>query len=1070
MLRKHPALPLLLMISTAGLLAQTDKSTIRGTVLDPTKAAVPSAEITVTEIATSTVARTVKSDADGNYEVSDLKPGLYRLKADHPGFRQFVADEIRLDTSQIRRVDILFQIGSTSETVTVEAGAAVINTETGTIGGGIDQKQFADTPLIDVYPSPFAVLTTVPGIQGNGWEILVSGQGRTQLSQGMDGVENDRTGEQTNNMNFFEEVQVVTVNNSAENSRVANYNMTSKRGGSAWHGQVYYKHFNSALNARLFFDVKKTPFIQHEWQGEIGGPVWKDRTYVYGSWFAQKIPLGFYKRATVATPQMRQGDFSQLGRNIYDPVGSAPFPGNRLPANRIADVSRKTQELYVPAPNLGGPNELTNNFGWTHPFHYDFFKGSWPFIRVDHNITNENTIYLRWTQRKTPYVLDSGLPQFIWTRLRNHQQWAVSDTHLFSPTVVNTFRFGLNTNWIIDGEEQAGVQPLFGDDAVKAIGLQGVNPGNYHAQGFPIMNISGVTALSTVAGGIVADDQDYSFEESLTWAQGKHVWKFGGEVRTFKNFNGNIPSGSYGNFNFNGQMTQNPNPTAPDRATSGIGYADFLLGVPQSSTRLDPFTNRTRTNKEIGLFIQDTFKVTSKLTLDYGLRWDYYALPTYTDGLMFNWDKGTNTVMVTPQGQQKIHPLYPKNIKIGVGQVVPDPDLKNFRPRLSAAYRLTDKLVLRGGFGSFSERIDYFSRILTGGPFQISETYVNAIQNGQPMFTFPNPFPASLGSATIPSQSITGFPLATDNGSIYQYNFSIEREMENIGFRVSYIGSRSVGLNYSLGINKPPASTIPFTPARRPYPEFVGATESRTDGGLHYDSLQVQAQRRVGQFQFNAHWTWANNMANYLITEDPYNVTNRWSRNAVDRRQYVVVTATWHMPFGKGKQLLSNAPAVVDYALGGWMLNWVSYFGTGGYFSPAFSGADPSNTNTVGGLPDRIKDGNLSGDQRTKERWFDPSAFVLPPNGRFGNSGGNILVGQGLNVHHMSLAKRFRFTERWSATFTGAISNLFNTPHFNNPINNISVPGTGRFTSVVPDYNPEKQTSRHISLKLRIEF
>ena len=173
MLKKALALPLLGMISTAGLFAQTDKSTIRGTVLDPTKAAVPSAEITVTEIATSTVARTVKSDADGNYEVSDLKPGLYRLKADHPGFRQFVADEIRLDTSQIRRVDILFQIGSTSETVTVEAGAAVINTETGTIGGGIDQKQFADTPLIDVYPSPLAVLTTVPGIQGNGWEILV---------------------------------------------------------------------------------------------------------------------------------------------------------------------------------------------------------------------------------------------------------------------------------------------------------------------------------------------------------------------------------------------------------------------------------------------------------------------------------------------------------------------------------------------------------------------------------------------------------------------------------------------------------------------------------------------------------------------------------------------------------------------------------------------------------------------------------------------------------------------------------------------------------------------------------
>ena len=370
-----------------------------------------------------------------------------------------------------------------------------------------------------------------------------------------------------------------------------------------------------------------------------------------------------------------------------------------------------------------------------------------------------------------------------------------------------------------------------------------------------------------------------------------------------------------------------------------------------------------------------------------------------------------------------------------------------------------------------TERIDYFTRLLSGGPFQIGETYTpNTIVNGQPQFAFPNPFPSGLGSAVIPSQSITGFPMQTDNGTIHQYNFSIEREVKDIGLRASYIGSRGMGLNYNVGINKPPASNIPFTAARRPYSQFVGTTVARSDGRSHYDSVQLQAQKRVGQFTFNAHWTWSNNLSNYFNTEDPYNVTNRWTREPLNRRQYVEFNTQWAMPFGRGKRFLTSAPAAVDRLLGGWTLQTISYFATGTYFSPGFSGSDPSNTNTVGGLPDRVADGNLPGDKRTKDLWFDPAAFRTPAPGRFGNSGANVLTAQGLNVHHLSIAKKFPITERFSATYTGAISNLFNHPHFNNPLSNISTPGTGRFTSVVADFNPEKQTSRHIMMKLRIEW
>lgn len=330
---------------------------------------------------------------------------------------------------------------------------------------------------------------------------------------------------------------------------------------------------------------------------------------------------------------------------------------------------------------------------------------------------------------------------------------------------------------------------------------------------------------------------------------------------------------------------------------------------------------------------------------------------------------------------------------------------------------------------------------------------------------------SDLGAAGIPSQSITGFPIDTKTGTIHQYNFTIERDWRSIGFRTSYVGSRGRGLVYNVGINKPQASLVPFAQARRPFPEFVGATEARGDGESKYDSIQIQAQKRMGDFQFNAHWTLSNSMANYLVTENPYNVTSRWSRQAGDRRHYAVITSTWQMPLGRGRKYLSSAPGVVNHLVGGWTMSTISYLTSGFYFSPGFSGSDPSNTNTVGGLPDRIGDGNLPGDRRTYTAWFDPAAFRVPQAGTFGNSGANVLVGQGISAHHLSLSKRFRITERVSSTFTSMISDTFNSPHFVEPSGNISVPATvGRFTNIVTDYDPEKHNGRRMAMILRVEF
>ncbi|HEY3132897.1 MAG TPA: TonB-dependent receptor [Acidobacteriota bacterium] len=1060
----------LLFLTAAPLLAQSERATLRGTVTDSSGAVVPGAEVVVTEVATNIEVRHFATDDNGNYEIPDLKPGFYRLQVALPGFRTFVADRTLLDAGQTRRIDVVLQIGETSQTINVVAGVSVITTETGTIGGEIESKKFADQPAVDVYPSPLALLTTVPGIQGNGWNLVISGVGRNQQTWAMDGIANDTAGDQNDNPNFYEGVQVTTVIGGADSSRLTNFNMVSKRGANEFHGGVFYRHFNSGLNARQFFEQRKTPFIQHEWDAEAGGPIFKNKTFFYASWFHQIIPLGSFQLRSVPTLKMRQGDFSQISRPIFDPITGERFPSNIVPANRVSQVSQKVQDLYYPKPNVGDENTLTNNFGWVFPYNSDLYKGDWPFIRIDHNLTKNNSLFFRWAQRKTPYIRPGGTPDLTWTQARDHRQTVASDTYVFSPHLVNTFTFGWQTDFLLIGEQEKGFTPLFGDDVVKAIGLQGVNRSGYHTQGFPTIAVSGLSTLSSNNGGldnINVDNWARTWEDSVTWSLGKHVLKFGTELRQYKNRNPTISADVYGNLNFNGSSTANG-------ANTGIGYADFLLGFPFSATRLDPLVNRKSTDRQFGLYATDSFKVTQKLTLDYGLRWDYYGRPEFLDGLMYNWDSATGNVIVASDAMSKIHPLYPTNrIKVVSGDVVPKADMKNFRPRIAAAYRLTDKTVLRGGYGEYTESLGAFARLLGGGPFQLSETYQNNKVSGvlqSPVLALPNPFPASAATAVIPSQSIQGYPMQTDNGTYRQYNFSVERQFHDIGLRVSYIGTRGSGLNYNLNVNKPPASTTPFTPSRRPYTQFVNTTVTRDDGLWHYDSFQVEGHRRVGSFTFNAHWTWSNNMINYGILEDPYNVTNRWSRDTVDRRQYVVAYTTWEVPVGRGRRFLADAGGIVNQVLGGWNLQSISYFASGRYYSPSFSGSDPSNTGTTGGLPDRVSDGNLSGDKRNYDVWYDPTAFKVPAAGHFGNSGVNILVGQPLNAHHVSIAKVFPLTERFKMTFTSEISDLFNHPHFDSLQTNISNPNPGKFTSTIPYYNPEKQGFRQIAMKLRVEF
>ena len=1062
--------------------AQMVSATLRGTVKDNSGASIVGAKVTLSEPATGRVVRQAVSSASGDYEFDELQPGTYTLHCDQPGFKSFDAENILLDPGQVRRVDPTLAVGATATQVVVSAGAAVMNTETAAISTTFSAKQNDRTPLVNIYPSMYSLLTTASGVQGGfGGFPVMNGQQQTDESQIFDGIPNDLQGEQNNNSNFFDEASVTTSNAPAESAVPADITLITHRGTNDIHGVASYKIYDSVLDASEYFPPPKTPYIQHEWNIGVGGPIYKNKAFFYGEWFAQRIPLGTPYLISIPTPAWRQGVFSQNSQVIIDPQTGLPFPNNTIPQNRISPVSLAIQNKFYPTPTgayAGLPP--VNNYPFVFPFNSDLYKGDWPMGRVDYNFTKNNTVFVRWLDRITPYVLNDGVPSSVWTRVRKQQQWAMGDTHIFSPHLDNNFRLGLEYDYMDDGQSERGQTPPNGAAVLTAVGLQGANPSDSTGQGLPTINISGLQGIADVPGGLKMDDRLVTVTDSADWQVGRHVWKFGFLVQRYKNGYGFV--NDYGTFNFDGSITSNS-------STTGNAYADFLLGIPQSSARTTPLPTRYQYVGDMGIFAQDDYQVSKRLTLNYGLRWDYYGTPYSPDHLMYNFDPATGDVIVDPAAVSKVSPLYPSNITVVAGAVQAISDKTNFAPRIGAAYRLSENSVIRGGYGIYTARLDgdigpngqgsynpfelINPQLGSTGPFSISQNYLNVVNTGQaPLFQFPDPYPASTSFASVPSQTVYGYPRQSSLGRIQQFSASYERQISNIGLRASYVGSRSSGLNYLVNIDLPHPSTTPFTSSELPYPQFFQAYQTYYNGGAQFDSLQFEAMRRAGNLTFDANYSFQRSVENYLDTENPYNVLGHgWENDGPTMRHYASITASWTLPFGTGQRYLSTPSPLVEKVAGGWVLTSLTYLGSGIWYSPLYSGSDPSNTGTFGGLPDLVGNPYSFPNGKGTLDAFNDAAFAVPQNGTFGNAKPNSLESQHLYVTHLGILKVIPITHRVNFHFTTQISNLLNHPEFLPPSGNISVPGGNQYTSQLGVFSSlERATPRQITFQGAFTF
>jgi len=1006
--------------------AQDAFAALRGTVTDPSGAVVPGATVRLTEPATGTVVRVANTDKQGDYEIRDLKPGTYKLEAEVSGFTKFVAADIVLDAGHIRRLDVTLSLARTGESVQVEAGQQLIDTEGGTLTAEFKSKEFLDAPLVQSYPNPYAMFQTLPGVQGMSWGMIINGFGTDQQHQEFDGNTSDRFGEQNNNVNFAAQATVIEMNPGASSARPVSYNLTSKRGVNAWHGGAHYQRFDSAFNAfqppqNLEDNLKKPHYIQHDFQGELGGPIWKNKTFFYFSWFGQRVPAHANESATVPTSGMMSGDFSALYPQIQlvDPLTGQPFPvvngkHNVIPANRVSSAAQVFQKFY-PAP----PSAFyAGNYAWQHPYTdggilADYYKGDWEFLRLDHNLTSKNSLFLTADRRKTPYDWNGPTPALFYTHTGDVWNISLNDTHTFSASVINHLAVSLARQVWVSGVPSNG-QNIRGENVIQAAGLQGLNPAGYNTVGMPSISFSGTSfggatpsKLNLPAGGPTDNFADWELKDDLAWQKGRHLFGFGGTYVRFwnaKDYNNTGAAPDYGQFDFDGRY-------------SGFSYADFLLGYPDYLERSNPLTNRELTNKTFGVYFTDTYKVTPKLTLDYGLRWDYEGIPHYHDGLVYNFipkNDGLGEIVVPARSMGLVNPNFASltvnpylpgtpSTPIVAGNPLPSGDLGNFGPRIAVAYRLSRNMVIRGGYGLYWQRYTKSYNATqeghTDGPFQsLAENYYapswtqcTAAPCPAPPFQWPNPFPTAGTSLTVGggvgSQGVLAMPTHWTNGSIHSFNLTLEKEIAKMGLRASYIGSLSENQEYQNwgpqwpwnGINNVEPGATAYSTGELPFPGLSYVTPFLHGGKAHYNALQIEAKRKQGWVTFDASYTYASDISNEGYSNDPLHPFSMWAPTGGDTRNRVVLTSVWNLPFGRGKRFLNDSPGWLNQVVGGWTVESFSYLASGWLYSPWFWSyvGDYSNTNTYGGYPDVIPGakGNLPASQRTYGRWFNTAQF-----------------------------------------------------------------------------------------------
>lgn len=1058
----------------APVFGQATQGSILGNVADATGAAVPGASVSVRNEGTN-FERQIKTDERGDYRVSGLEPGSYEVIVASQGFKTFKQTRVDLAANQVKRVDAALEIGELTTTITVEGGTSQVETETVTLSNLKTTRDYTQLPL-SVFGRGWANVTNVvAGVQSkSGFEV--NGARDTANNFTSDGISVNDIISSRNTANgfsgeveFIQEVKVMTANNSAEFAQVAQFAAVSKSGTNELHGSFYWGNFNNKFSARRWQDTQKPSFTNHNMFAVTnGGPVYipglydgRDKTFYFFSYGGARYRVGSRSFLTIPTPQFRSGDFSALTGQItvLDPLTGQPFPGNRIPSNRISPVSKAIQDMVYPDPNLAGQGQ----FGLTENFYGDpggSFDSDVYSIRVDQKLTENNLLFARVgltinNKDSYPAALKDGFGPNNWRGNHPGRSIVLSDTHTFSPAVINEAKFGFSRDYAFWFDTN------YGRDVLSAIGLQGIsNPDNDPAiAGMPGVDFGGgvpFAGTSTWANGNSQAQNTFQFIDHVSWFRGRHNFKFGADIRRYQVNDQQKPLAMRGSFTFDDQL-------------SGFNYANFLLGLPSASQRAIARPNAYPRSTYSAFYIQDDFKIHQRVTFNYGVRYEYQTPWVEKFDRMFTFAPALGSLVVAGDSMPAdLVPAVKATLPIVTALEAGLPerslmktDADNWSPRLGLAVRPFGDAttVIRAGWGTYSQ---FWPGLLalnaTGGPWQSSESFF--IEGNQPSITFPNPFLVTSSFAGL--QNVGGLNADFPNERTQQWNLSLGRQIWGTAIDVAYVGTAAKNIPYAENLNLLPPSTVPYSSARRPYSRFNNVNLTQTGGSSIYHGFTVQADRRMsGGLWFNVNYTLAKaltdvDLRSYSATAQQ-NQYQRYLERADDpnhRRQQLRFSYVYELPFGRGKPLGASLPTAANLIIGGWQFSGITTMVTGARLSPAFSGTDPANTNQFGGRPDRIGDGNYdSGEMRdlikSRRPIFDSSAFARPETGRgfYGNSARYILTGPGEVTWNTVLSKNFPIAaERARLQFRWEMFNAFNRPNFNNPNTSIQSGAFGLVT------------------------
>jgi hypothetical protein len=1090
-------LALALAATSVAAAAQTVSGTILGTVNDASGAVVSNAKITIVNEGTG-LTRTVTSDQNGEYVAPALPTGHYTVTSEISGFKTLALSNIEVGVDQRVRIDLKMEVGAMTESVSITAETPLLQTSSSELGTTVTAQQIEALPLngrnfVNLTRTVPGVLRGIPGanIDGAGslaWRASASfsanGQRPRDNNYMLDGVDNNETWLQTvvvfPSVDALDEFKLQTSTYSAEFGRSLGgvVNLQIKSGTNRLRGSAFEFHRNDALDANNFFNNRanrpKPDFKQNQFGFTLGGAIFRDRTFFFGDYQGHREMQGQTFLSTVPSLAMRQGNFSELTRVIYDPLTNQPFPGNVIPAARIDSVARNILTQLYPEPNTAGTrqtngqtinNYLINPIKERQDNQFD--------VKVDHNLTSANRFFTRYSFQKThrlqPATLahgDAGATFGAGDGNVKAQSLAFNDTHTLKANWVNEFRFGWSSIKFL-------MTPIdYGTNPADAVGLPGINlnPATSAMTQLAFQNIRNLGANANQP--LITNQNDFQIFDNVTWLKGRHTVKAGGSItlRSREILNADT---IVGNFGFNNNMTSNcagQGAGCTVNTSTGFDVASFMLGLVGTKNR-NLFDANTYTEKrpEYAVYLQDDFRATSRLTLNLGVRWDVYPPWIEVDNRQSNFDPSTGRFVVAADD------AVIDGVK--VGRYLQTYSKRDIGPRFGFAYDLAGngRTLVRGGFG-------VFWNFTPGG------TSSSKAQN--PPFlqaTALTPTPTAYGVNLLlrdglppPPGVDPNRPAAGSTRSIFdinfrdayarQWNLNVQQSLAtNYMVEIAYAGSQGRQMLVKGDPNQaPPVVGVTDANVNRPYAQIspllrtIGQVQSK--GTLDYHALLVKFQRRfANNFSFLNSYTWgkaidlnSDNDGNVTLTNvyDP-----QYNRGPADYDITHTLSSSWiyELPLARGK------------VYGGWQLGGILLL-RGGLPLTVTTANGVQSTGT-GNRPNRICDGRL--DNPTIDRWFDTSCFVPTTDitGTYGDAGRNIIRGPGSFNIDASIIKNTKIG-RVETEFRIEAFNLLNHPQFANPNTTIGNAAVGTISAMLsnPSCSLCGTTERQVQLGLKMKF